>query len=132
MREWKLLYCFGDPLGSPDTKIGMTELPEVRLGVYQNSYSRTKHIACFDIVYIGESEVVSRLENRVKYLFYYDIDRNDRGHSEWIMNKTVVELEQAIDSAIEGNKFKVQKVSPEFLPLTVNNLGDFMKHYKLK
>lgn len=132
MNGQKLLYCFGDPLGAPDSKIGMTELPDVRLGVYQNSYSRSKHIACFDVVYIGKAEVVSRLEDRVKYIFYYEIDRNDRGHSEWIMNKSVVEIEKTIDEVIEGNKFKVQKVSPEFLPLTVNNLVDFMAHYKLK
>ena len=131
MNKWKLFYCFGDPFGAPDTKIGRTENPYVRLGVYQNGYSRTSHIARLDVVYLGEEDVIGRLENRIKQDFYYDIERNDRGHSEWIIGKTVVEIEAVIDIVIYENKFKVEKVRKEFLPLTVNNLESFLEDYQL-
>ena len=117
-------------MGALDSKVGITGSPEVRLGVYQNSYSRKSHVACFDVVYIGPSRVIGNLENAVKQEFNWDIDRDGRGHSEWI-SQTYTTLETAIDKTIAGYKFKVIKVAKRFLPLTADNLAELKKFYNL-
>ena len=125
MRGQKLFYIFKDPMGAKDSKVGITGSPAVRLGVYQNSYSKNSHTACFDVVYIGPARVIGNLEKAVKQEFNWDIDRDGRGHSEWI-SQTHTTLETAIDSIIDGYKFKVVKVPKKFLPLTVDNLEEFL------
>jgi len=130
MNGQKLFYIFKDPMGALDSKVGITGSPEVRLGVYQNSYSRKSHVACFDVVYIGPSRVIGNLENAVKQEFNWDIDRDGRGHSEWI-SQTYTTLETAIDKTIDGYKFKVIKVAKRFLPLTADNLTELKKFYNL-
>lgn len=124
MKDWKLFYIFKDPLGSIDSKIGITSHPAVRLGVYQNSYSRKSHVACFDTVYIGPSRAVANLEKAVKQTFDWQIERDGRGASEWI-SETYFTIETKIDEIIDGYKFKVVKVPKKFLPLTVDNLEEF-------
>lgn len=128
MEDWKLFYIFKDPMGSVDSKIGITGHPAVRLGVYQNSYSRKSHVACFDVVYIGPARVISRLEQAVKQQFNWDIDLSGAGHSEWI-SQTYTSLETAIDTIIDEWKFKVTKVPKRFLPLTNDNLKGLLEHY---
>lgn len=125
MKGQKLFYIFKDPMGAEDSKVGITGSPAVRLGVYQNSYSKNSHTACFDVVYIGPARVIGNLEKVVKQEFNWDIDRDGRGHSEWI-SQTHTALETAIDSIIDGYKFKVIKVPKKFLPLTVDKLEDFL------
>ena len=117
-------------MGAEDSKLGITGSPEVRLGVYQNSYSKKSHTACFDVVYIGPARVIGNLEKAAKQKFNWDIDRDGRGHSEWI-SQNFKDLEIAIDSIIEGYKFKVVKVTKRFLPLTVDNLEEFREHFGL-
>ena len=120
-------------MGSGDSKVGITGSPEVRLGVYQNSYSRKSHTACFDVVYIGPSRVIGKLEGAVKEEFNWDIERDGRGHSEWV-SQTYTFIEYRIDEIIDGYKFKVTKVPKKYLPLTVDNLNKFLEEYvnKLK
>ena len=130
MKGQKLFYIFKDPMGAEDSKLGITGSPEVRLGVYQNSYSKKSHTACFDVVYIGPARVIGNLEKAAKQKFNWDIDRDGRGHSEWI-SQNFKDLEIAIDSIIEGYKFKVVKVTKRFLPLTVDNLEEFREHFGL-
>ena len=130
MNGQKLFYIFKDPLGSVDSKVGITGSPDVRLGVYQNSYSRKSHTACFDVVYIGPARVVSNLEKVVKQQFSWDIDRDGRGHSEWV-SQTYTTIETAVDSIIDGYKFKVTKVSKRYLPLTTDNLSALKEHFGL-
>lgn len=125
MEDWKLFYIFKDPMGSIDSKIGITGHPAVRLGVYQNSYSRKSHIACFDVVYVGPSRAISNLERAVKQNFDWHIERDGRGASEWIA-KNYKEIEKEIDQLIDGYKFKVQKVPKKFLPLNTDNLQMFL------
>lgn len=125
MRGQKLFYIFKDPMGAKDSKVGITGSPAVRLGVYQNSYSKNSHTACFDVVYIGPARVIGNLEKAVKQEFNWDIDRDGRGHSEWISHAHTT-LETAIDIIIDGYKFKVVKVPKKFLPLTVDNLEEFL------
>ena len=125
MNGQKLFYIFKDPMGALDSKVGITGSPAVRLGVYQNSYSKKSHTACFDVVYIGPARVIANLEKAVKQEFNWDIDRDGRGHSEWI-SQTHTALETAIDSIIDGYKFKVVKVPKKFLPLTVDKLEEFL------
>ena len=124
MKDLKLFYIFKDPLGSIDSKIGITSHPAVRLGVYQNSYSRNSHVACFDIVYIGPSRAIANLEKAVKQTFDWHIERDGRGASEWI-SKTHTDIAKEIDDLIEGYHFKVKKIPKKFLPLTVDNLQEF-------
>ena len=130
MKGQKLFYIFKDPMGAEDSKLGITGSPEVRLGVYQNSYSKKSHTACFDVVYIGPARVIGNLEKAAKQKFNWDIDRDGRGHSEWI-SQNFKDLEIAIDSLIEGYKFKVVNVTKRFLPLTVDNLEEFREHFGL-
>jgi hypothetical protein len=124
-KEFKLFYIFKDPLGANDCKIGITGSPFVRLGVYQNSYSRNSHVACFDVVYYGPARAVNGLEKAVKIQFNWDIERDGRGASEWIANQSAQDIEAKIDSIIDGYQFKVFK-SKAKEPITVDNLLDFM------
>jgi hypothetical protein len=128
MNGQKLFYIFKDPMGSADSKVGITGSPAVRLGVYQNSYSKKSHTACFDVAYIGPARVIGNLERAVKQEFNWDIDRDGRGHSEWV-SQTYSSLEAAVDKIIDGYKFKVTKVPKRFLPLTADNLNALLEHY---
>ena len=127
----KLFYIFNDPLGATDSKIGISGSPAVRLGVYQNSYSRNSHVACFNVVYIGPAKAIASLEKAVKQQFDWDIERDGRGSSEWIAGQSAEEIELKIDTIIAGYKFKIEKVDSKFLPLTVDDLEDFFKCYPL-
>jgi hypothetical protein len=128
MKGKKLCYIFKDPMGSLDSKVGITGNPVVRLGVYQNSYSKKSHTACFDVVYIGPARAISNLEKAVKQILDMDIELDGRGHSEWV-SQTYTTIESKIDEIIDGYKFKVVKVSKRFLPLNVDNMEEFVKHY---
>lgn len=132
MKDWKLFYSFQDPMGAPDSKIGITGHPAVRLGVYQNSYSRNSHVACFNVVYFGPARAVANLEKAVKQQFDWDIERDGRGASEWISAHSTFDIETKIDAIIDGFKFKVQKVDKKFLPLNVDNLEEFLEFYNLE
>jgi hypothetical protein len=117
-------------MGSVDSKVGITGNPEVRLGVYQNSYSKKSHTACFDVVYIGPARAIANLEKAVKQILDMDIELDGRGHSEWV-SQTYTTIESKIDEIINGYKFKVVKVEKRFLPLTVDNLEQFKEFYDL-
>jgi len=125
MNGQKLFYIFKDPIGSLDSKVGITGSPAVRLGVYQNSYSKKSHTACFDVVYIGPGRAVANLEKAVKQVFDWDIQMDGRGHSEWV-SQTYTTIESKIDELIDGYKFKIKKVPKKYLPLTVDNLEKFL------
>ena len=125
MNGQKLFYVFKDPMGSLDSKVGITGNPDVRLGVYQNSYSKRSHTACFDVVYIGPARAIQNLEKVIKQEFDWDIERDGRGHSEWV-SQTYTTIESKIDEIIAGYHFKVKKVPKKFLPLSTDNLEDFL------
>ena len=131
MKGQKLFYIFKDPLGSIDSKVGITGSPAVRLGVYQNSYSRKSHIACLDVVYIGPARAIANLERVAKQELDLDIERDGRGHSEWV-SQTYTAIETKIDELVNGYKFKVTKVPKRFLPLTADNLETFFQHYGIE
>ena len=131
MKNQKLLYIFGDPMGAPDSKIGITSHPTVRLGTYQNAYSRNSHIACFNCVYVGPTTAVSRLERAIKDQFSWGIERDGPGATEWISKHTPAMLEKEVDTLIEGYKFKIVKVKSKFLPLTAENMDEFLTAYEL-
>ena len=117
-------------MGSLDSKVGITGSPAVRLGVYQNSYSKKSHTACFDVVYIGPARVIGNLEKAAKQEFSWDIDRDGRGHTEWV-SQTHTTIETAVDKIVDGYKFKVKKVPKRFLPLTVDNLNNFLSEINI-
>jgi hypothetical protein len=118
-------------MGSSDSKVGITGSPAVRLGVYQNSYSKKSHTACFDVVYIGPARVIGNLEKAAKQEFSWDIDRDGRGHTEWV-SQTYTTIETAVDDIIDGYKFKVRKVPKKFLPVTVDNIEAMLVHFNLE
>ena len=132
MKFKKLFYIFGDPLGANDSKVGVTGHPEVRLGVYQNSYSRNSHTACFNIVYVGDPKAISNLEKAVKKHFDWDIERDGRGHSDWVNNQSVADIEGKVDEIIKGYKFKVKKVAKRYLSVTVDNLDSLLEQYDVE
>jgi hypothetical protein len=129
MSAWKLFYAFQDPLGAPDSKIGISGHWTIRQGVYQNSYSRNSHVACFNKVYIGPASAINNLEKAVKQHFNWDIERDGRGASEWISGMTPDDIESKIDEIITGYQFKVTKVDSKFLPLTVDKQQEFEEAY---
>jgi hypothetical protein len=131
MKGKKLCYIFKDPMGSLDSKVGITGNPEVRLGVYQNSYSKKSHTAGFDVVYVGPARAISNLEKAVKQVLDMDIELDGRGHSEWV-SQTYTTIESKIDEIIKGYQFKVTKIEKQFLPLTVDNMERFKQHYGLE
>ena len=119
-------------MGARACKTGITGSFDARLGVYQNSYSRKSHTACFDKVYIGPETAINELEKAVKREYLRDIEMSGWGHTEWIDNHSLEEIESKIDEIILGHHYKIQKVDAEFLPLTVDNISEFKTHYKLK
>jgi len=135
MNGFALWYAFNCPLvnytGIKAAKQGITAHPAVRLGVYQNSMSRDNHTACFDLVYFGPTRAISSLEKAVKQEFNWHIERDGRGHSEWISGIDVTDLESKIDDIIDGYKFKIVKVSKKYLPLTVDNLQVFLQDHNM-
>lgn len=120
-----LLYIFQDPLGSNDSKAGKTSHPDVRLGVYQNSYSARSHLAQFDYAFYGSKKSINNLEKAIKAEFDWDIEQDGRGFSEWISYHTSYEVLEKVKQIIDGYRFKVYMVPSEYLPLTVDNLADF-------
>lgn len=125
MKRSKLLYAFACPMskytGINAVKTGVTSHYEVRLGVYQNSYSQDNHIAGFDLVYYGPSRAIDSLEKEIKKHLDWKIERDGRGGSEWIGNITINEVASHIDRLIEGNRFKIKKIESKLLPFTVHN-----------
>ena len=122
----KLFYIFQDPMGSDDSKVGVTSHTKVRLGTYQNSYSSRSHLAQFDIAYTGSPRVIDKLEKEVKRKFDWDIENDGRGHTEWVSHFTPEMIEKEVDKIIEGFHFKVTKIPAKFLPITVNNFDDLL------
>jgi hypothetical protein len=126
----KLFYIFKDPLGAPDCKIGITGSWWSRLSSYQNSYSKRSHTACFDIVYVGPTRAVNLLETTIKQRYDWAIASDKGGESEWVSNHSVDDIEQIVDRLIDGFKFKIIKVDQQWLPLSKDNLVDFLKAHE--
>jgi hypothetical protein len=125
-----IFYIFADPMGDTACKIGLSTKPDVRLGTYQNSYSSRSHMAQFDCAWYGSSSVVAKLENTVKTEFEWDIERDGRGHSEWVYDLSVEDIENKVQDIIEGFHYKVKPVPTEFLPMTVEKYAQFKEYLK--
>ena len=127
----KVLYAFNCPFSKYTSrlavKVGITGNADVRLGVYQNSFSKDNHTACFDIVYIGPDNAVDNLERAIKRIYDWNIDRTGRGHSEWISGITANDVAVSIDKLIAEDGYLLTKVNLKFLPLTIDNLEEFLK-----
>lgn len=122
----KYFYTFKCPMGANDCKIGITGHPAVRLSAYQNSYSRRSHTACFDLVYAGTASAINNLEKVIKQRYDWAIASDKGGESEWVADHTVEDIEKIVDDLIFGFKFKVNKIADEFLPLSKDNLEDYL------
>lgn len=129
MQGHKTLYGFSCPIGTAnDSKLGISGHEAVRLGVYQNSYSRKSHVACFNIAYTGPARVIERLERALKQEYNWQIARDGRGVSEWVSDTSPADLERMIDTLVNGHNFKVTKVPKKYLPITVDNLDEYLKY----
>jgi hypothetical protein len=128
MAKW--LYVFKDPMGQPDVKIGITGHPKSRLGTYQNAMSPRSHRACFDFVWIGPDNQIDKLERVLKAQYNWDIASDKMGESEWVQNITVAEIQQSVQTMIEGFHFHIKPLEAEFpvrqddCPYKVNNTTD--------
>lgn len=120
-----------DPFGNPDLKIGKTGDPESRLGNYQNAFSSRSHVACFNRVWTGDNMAIDNLEKAIKQIHHWDIELDGRGHSEWIYNKSLEEMEESIEQIIQDYKFKVKRISDDYLPLSRLNLDIFLSSLEL-
>lgn len=129
----KVLYGFNCPFSKYTkriaSKVGITGGAEVRLGVYQNSFSKDNHTACFDVVYVGPASAVDNLERAIKRIYDWHIDRTGRGHSEWVSGLAAEDISKMIDKLIKEDGYLLQKVDKKFLPLTVDNIDAFNQQY---
>lgn len=131
----KGLYIFRCPLAQYTKriacKIGITGSWWARFSGYQNSYSRLNHKACFDLVYVGPPRAINLLEKIIKERYDWAIASDKGGESEWLDNMDVHDIEKIIDDLINGFKFKITKVDQQWLPLSKNNLADFLKSHEI-
>ena len=125
----KVLYVFNCPLAKYTkrlaAKVGITGSFAVRLGVYQNSYSDDNHTACFNIAYIGKDHAINNLEKAIKQIYDWQIEKDGRGHSEWISGLEAKDISVIIDKLIKEDGYLVEKVDPKFLTLNRHNLQEF-------
>lgn len=130
----KGLYIFRCPLAQYTKriacKIGITGSWWARFSGYQNSYSRLNHKACFDLVYVGPPRAINLLEKIIKERYDWAIASDKGGESEWLDNMDVHDIEKIIDDLINGFKFKIIKVEAKWLPLSKDNLVDFLKAHE--
>ena len=130
----KGLYIFGCPLakytGKLACKIGITGSWWARFSGYQNSYSRLNHTACFNMVYVGPARAIALLEKTIKERYDWAIASDKGGESEWLDNHSVADIEKIVDELIEGYRFKIVKVDPKWLPLTKDNLEEFLLNHQ--
>lgn len=132
----KGLYIFGCPIakytGKVASKIGITGSWWARFSGYQSAYSKQNHTACFDLVYVGPNKAIEQLEAVIKARYNWSIASDKGGESEWIDNHNVATLETIVDDVIDGFKFKITKVDAKWLPLTKDNLAEFLEIYQEK
>jgi T5orf172 domain len=131
----KFVYIMKDPFGRPDLKIGKTGNPKIRLGVYQNSYSSKSHYAAFNKMWYGDNSVIDKLEASIKQQHDWDIELDGRGHSEWLYNVSVEDIEKSIDQIITDYKYKVKKIDESLMPINVStwdNVIDTLKSNAIK
>lgn len=133
MKNWKLFYSFRCPLNiAPDIKLGVTQQPATRMGVYQTSYSYNSHQTCFDTVYLGHETAINHLEKQLKLKYNWKVDRDGRGASEWLSNTTIGEIDKSVLEMIDSHRFKVFRIDPDFLPLTVDKVNALKLFYDLE
>jgi len=112
MAKW--LYVFKDPMGHPDVKIGITGHPKSRLGTYQNAMSPRSHRACCDFVWVGPDKQIAKLEAVLKEHYDWDIASDKMGESEWVQDITVAEIQQIVQTKIDGFHFHIKPLEAEF------------------
>lgn len=123
----KIFYVFPDPLGDTMCKIGITGNARMRLSVYGMSYSNRRYQARFQLAYHGSANAIESLERVLKTRYDEHIEPAE-GRTEWIRDHNMEQMEKDIDAVIEGHKYKVFKLPPDLLPMTLDNLSLVMQH----
>lgn len=130
----KGFYIFECPIakytGNVACKIGITGSWWARLSGYQNSVSKRNHTACFNMVYVGPKRAIELLEKTIKERYDWTIASDKGGESEWLDNHSVQDIEKIVDDLIDGYKFKITKVDPKWLPLTKDNMTEFLASHQ--
>ncbi len=78
------------------------------------------------MVYVGPDKAIMLLETTIKQRYDWAIASDKGGESEWINDHSVQDLEKIVDDLIEGFKFKIVKVDASWLPLSKDNLKEFL------
>jgi hypothetical protein len=78
------------------------------------------------MVYVGPDRAIMLLEKTIKERYNWAIASDKGGESEWLDRHSVEDIEKIVDDLIEGFKFKITKVDPKWLPLTKDNLAEFL------
>jgi hypothetical protein len=82
------------------------------------------------MVYVGPARAIALLEKTIKERYDWAIASDKGGESEWLDNHSVEDIEKIVDELIEGYRFKIVKVDPKWLPLTKDNLEEFLLNHQ--
>ena len=82
------------------------------------------------MVYVGPARAIALLEKTIKERYDWAIASDKGGESEWLDNHSVEDIEKIVDELIEGYCFKIIKVDARWLPLTKDNLAEFLETYQ--
>ena len=79
------------------------------------------------MVYVGPARAIALLEKTIKERYDWAIASDKGGESEWLENHSLEDIEKIVDELIDGYKFKITKVTEQWLPLSKDNLSDFLE-----
>lgn len=82
------------------------------------------------MVYVGPARAIALLEKTIKERYDWAIASDKGGESEWLDDLDVQDIEKIVDELIEGYRFKIIKVDARWLPLTKDNLAEFLETYQ--
>lgn len=82
------------------------------------------------MVYVGPKRAIELLEKTIKERYGWAIASDKGGESEWLDDLDVQDIEKIVDELIEGYRFKIVKVDARWLPLSKDNLAEFLETYQ--
>ena len=131
--NFRLLYLMDNPHGGNSVKVGTSGLEVflTRFGNYQQG-NGPDYTVLWPMCYIGEQDIINRLEERIKEILKQD--RLESRLGEWYENYTAETIVLKIDDIIIGNHYKVRRLEDKFLPISYDNMSKMrtkmLEHYK--
>jgi hypothetical protein len=115
-----------------DFKVGIAALDKIRtrLAAYQQAVGPvyTEEFVC---LWIGEDIDVKEAEKKIKQHFKHKIASAEAGLSEWISNIDRREILDFIEELKTEHFIKLEEAPDEFVPLTMNNVQDFLEWFEV-